>query len=46
MIEVTLKDRESTNWIRKQSGVTDIVRNIKESKHRWVGHISRISDNR
>ena len=38
MVGVTLKDRKSTNWIRKQSGVTDIIRNIRESKHRWAGH--------
>ena len=29
MIGVTLKDRKSTNWIRKQSGVTDIIRSIR-----------------
>ena len=34
MIGVTLKDRKSTNWIRKHSGVTDIIRSIRESKHR------------
>ena len=32
MIGVTLKDRKSTEWIRKQSGVTDIIRSIRESK--------------
>ena len=37
MVGVTLKDRKSTNWIRKQSGVTDIIRNIRESKHRVGG---------
>ena len=37
MIGVTLKDRKSTNWIRKQSGVTNIIRNIRESKRRWAG---------
>ena len=37
-------DRESTNWIRKQSGVTDILRSIRESKHRWVGHVARSRD--
>ena len=34
MIGVTLKDRKSANGIRKQSGVTDIIRNIREIKHR------------
>ena len=46
MIGVTLKDGKSTEWIRKQSGVTDIIRSIRESKHRWVGHVTRRRDNR
>ena len=41
MIGVTLKDRKSTNWIRKQSGLTDIIRSIRESKHRWAGNTWR-----
>ena len=46
MIGVTLKDRKSTEWIRKQSGLTDIIRSIRESKHRWAGHVARRRDNR
>ena len=46
MIGVTLKDRKSTDWIRKQSCVTDIIRSIRESKHRWVGHVVSRRDNR
>ena len=46
MIGVTLKDRNSTEWIRKQSGLTDINRSIRESKHRWAGHVARRRDNR
>ena len=46
MIGITLKDRKSTDWIRKQSDVTDIVRSIRESKHRCVGHVARRRDNR
>ena len=37
MIGVTLKDRKSTEWIRKQSDVTDIIRNIRESKTQMGG---------
>ena len=37
IVGVTLKDRKSANWIRKKSSVTDIIRNIRESKHSWVG---------
>ena len=46
MVGVTLKDRKSTNWIRKQSGMTDIIRNIRECKHTWAGHVARRRDNR
>ena len=46
MIGVTLKDRKSTNWVRKQSGVTDIIRNIRENKHKWSCHVARRHDNR
>ena len=45
MVGVT-KDIKSTNWIQKQSGVTDIIRSIRESKHRWTRHMARRSDNR
>ena len=46
MIGVTLKDRKSTEWIGKQSGVTDIISSIRESKHRWAGHVATRRDNR
>ena len=46
MVGVTLKDRKSANRIRKQSGVTEIIRKIRESKHRWAGHVVRRRDNR
>ena len=32
-VRVTLKHRKSTNWIRKQIGVTGIMRSIRESSH-------------
>ena len=41
MIGVTMKGRKSTNWIREQSGLTDIIRNIGESKHRWAVYVAR-----
>ena len=37
MVGVTLKGRKSTKWIRKQSGVTDIIRNIRENKAQMGG---------
>ena len=44
MIGVNLKDRKSTNWIREQSGVTDIVRNIEKANTdgwtMWQGEVT------
>ena len=44
MIGVVLKDRKNAGWIQKQSGVTDIISNIRESKHRWAGYVARRSN--
>ena len=46
MMGVTLKDRKSREWIRRKSGVADIIRSMRESKHRWAVHVARIRDNR
>ena len=46
MVGVTLKDRKSTNRIRKQSGVTDIIKNLRENKQRWAKHVARRRDSR
>ena len=46
MVGVTLRHRRSTNCIRKQSRVTSIIRNVRESKHSRVGHVASRSDNR
>lgn len=46
MLNITLKDRKPNTWIRQQTGIKDIIQTIKESKHRWAGHVARISDNR
>ena len=45
MVGVTLKDKKSTNWIRKQNDVTDIIMNISESKQRWASYAARRRDN-
>ena len=46
MLGITLRDRKQNKWIREQTGIEDIVTTIKESKHRWAGHIARLTDNR
>ena len=37
---------EHNTWIRQQTGVTDIIDHIRQSKHRWAGHVARLQDNR
>ena len=44
-LAVTLKERERVQTGSVKSGVTNIIKNIRESKHRWAGHITR-NDNR
>ena len=39
MVGVTLKDRKSRNWIQKQSGMTDIIRNIREKANTDWGRV-------
>ena len=41
----TLLDHKTNTWIRQQT-IEDIRYEIKESKHRWAGHVARMSDNR
>ena len=41
MVGVTLKDRKSTEWVRKQSGVTDIISNIRaDGRTTWLGDVT------
>ena len=46
MIGVSLLDHKTNTWIREQTQIEDIRKNIKESKHRWAGHVARMTDNR
>jgi exonuclease III len=46
MLGIRLRDRQRNTWIREQTGVEDIIVAIKKSKHRWAGHIARMTDNR
>ena len=41
-----LRDQRHNTWIRQQTGVTDIIDHIRQSKHRWAGHVVRLQDNR
>ena len=46
MLGTTLRDQRHNTWIRHQTGVTDIIDHIRQSKHRWAGHVARLQDNR
>ena len=46
MLGITLRDQRHNTWIWQQTGVTDIIDRIRQSKHRWVGHVARLQDNR
>ena len=46
MLGITLRDQRHNTWIRQQTGVTDIIDHIRQSKHQWAGHVARLQDNR
>ena len=45
MLGTTLLDRKRNTWIRQETGVSGIINAIRKAKHRWAGHIARLSDN-
>ena len=46
MLGITLRDRKRNTWTRQDTGVSDITNTIRKAKHRWAGHLARLSDNR
>jgi len=46
MLGITLRDRKRNTWIRQHTGIEDIVTTIRRNKHRWAGHVARLTDNR
>ena len=46
MLGITLRDQKRSNWITQQTGVADIIERIRKTKHRWAGHVARLTDNR
>ena len=46
MLGVTLRDKMKTEDIRRKTQVKDIIRAVKEAKHRWAGQIASRTDNR
>ena len=46
MIDVTLRDKKRAEWVREQTGVKDIIVEIKKKEWTWAGHVARKQDNR
>ena len=45
ILGISLRDRRRNTWIRRETGASDTVNVIRMAKHRWAGHIARLSDN-
>lgn len=46
MLGLTLRDRKKEVWIREETGITDILVDIKRKKFCWAGHVIRRMDHR
>ena len=46
MIGITLRDRQTNQWIRQQTRVVDVMERIASLKWNWAGHIARMTDER
>src|SRR5438552_13150505 len=46
MIGITKRDHKTNEWVRKQTGIQDIVARVKQLKWQWAGHLARTRDNR
>ena len=46
MLNITWRDHKTTEWIRKQTKLRDILETISKAKWTWAGHLTRRTDNR
>lgn len=46
MLGITLRDRRRNEWIRRKTGLKDVVEVITGRKWRWAGHIARMDCHR
>ena len=44
MLGITLKYEWTTERMREEAGVTDVMETIKRSKWQWAGHVAREED--
>ena len=46
MLGVSLRDHIRNEDLRKRTGVTDVVKQIRKLKWNWAGHVAQMSDGR
>ena len=46
MLGITKRDRKTSKWIREQTNIQDIIKQVKIKKWRWAGHLAKTKDNR
>ena len=46
ILNISLRDHITSDFIRSKTRVTDIIKLICEKKWRWAGHVARRNDNR
>ena len=46
MLGISLRDRKTNEWIRRQTKVRDVMERIASLKWNWAGHIARMTDDR
>jgi len=46
MLGISLRDKKRNEWIRRKTGVTDVIHRIRSLKWQWAGHIARMDDKR
>ena len=46
MLGISLRDKKRNEWIRKKTGMTDVIHRIRSLKWQWAGHITRMEDER
>ena len=42
MLGVSLLDRRTNEWVRRRTGLVDVVRYCRERKWRWVARLARM----
>jgi hypothetical protein len=46
MLGISLRDKKRNEWIRRKTGMTDVIHKVKSLKWEWAGHVARMEDER